>query len=40
MSYLTKSVETIGQVISAVMGIGFSTPNENVLKTNPFLIYF
>ncbi len=40
MIYLTKSVEAIGQVIGAVMGIGFSAPIDNVLKTNTFLGYF
>ncbi len=40
MSYLTKSVETIGQIIGAVWGAGFTAPTETTLKITGYLGIF
>lgn len=40
MNYLAKSVEAIGQIIGAFMGVGFTTPMETVLKKNAYFGIF
>jgi hypothetical protein len=32
MNYLTKSVRTLGQMVSVVLGGGFSTPTDDTLR--------
>ena len=37
MNYLTKSVQTIGQIVGFVMGAGFSALSDETLKAHTFL---
>ncbi len=40
MNYLTKSIQTIGQIVGFVMGAGFSTPSDEAWKAHTYIHTF